>query len=634
MKKNTSKLVRKLKKASNRKVVPIAGLRAARDARSILEDASDAARQVLDEGLDPVFAAYVELQYRVSLLVESLLAFPETSRHRAWLERNDEDYMPSQPPHSSVTGTFFQNLGWFDVGFGIDKESLGDMVLGIARSLKYPQLLQDHLADLVDGHTGIYRQTGLAGDYVLLQDLITGAQYRVLSINPYEGFVDALWFVRLVPDRFFGADRHLTITTPYILTAGVAPWMAYFQRRQIVDEDAYRRLMKPGPNREFWLEFIHQAYAGTNNDGASINLAGVPDLAASRPHASDLYPERLPETPLAVPWKEAAAPADAPAAAAAARGEGIGQRTADDFRAALLRALDEHPDIETLEELQSLSGRLSAEANAAPLDDFCGLSPDQVHQLFYRPVADMTALQCDRALEPPGDNRLFAMVWELLRLLDSAPLKATGKGNLPLRACRALRDAAGPSRTRYAQLIGNRFRSEEDLPDVHRARLVAELAGLVTRTSTRYSLTSLGSELFARRARGEVAARLLESHARQLNWAYFDGCAAFPTIQMAAFFSLYLLQRFGDEVRPADDYSERVLRALPMTLDDADAEGRLPPQQQVSQAYGIRTLERFAYEHGLVSIDYEASGAPWERTLLVRKTAYLDALLAYPPVSA
>jgi hypothetical protein len=629
MKKNTGKLVRRLKKASNRKVIPISELRAARDVNSILDQAGEAARQVLEDGLDPVFAANVELQFRVSLMVESLLGFPETSRHLAWLERNEEAYTPSQPPLSPVTGTFFQNLGWFDVGFGIERETLGDMLLGIARSQKYPRLLQDHLADLADGHTGIYRQTGLADDYIFLRELVTDKDVRVLSMNPYEGFTDALWLVRLVPDRMFVADRHITITTPYILTAGVDQWLAYLDRQQITDEHAYRRLMKPGPNREFWLEFIHQAYAGTNNAGASINLAGLPDFAASRPHFSDLYPDRLPETSLSVNWRAAAPHTDAPAARAAGH---AGRRSgaADAFNALLTQSLEEHPEIQTEEELQFLVSALSDKLNAAPLDDFSGLSPDQVYQLFHEPVANIRAMRCHRNLEPFPENRMFAMVWELLGLLSSATVKATGKGNLPLKVCRALKDVAGSSQVLTEQLAGRRFNSEEDLIEVHCARLLAELAGLVERTKTRFALTASGGELFEQRARGEIAVRLLETHARQLNWAYFDGYAAFPTIQMAAFFSLYLLQTFGAEQRPADEYSERFLRALPMTLDDADEEGYFGPERQVAHAYRYRTMERFAYQHGLASLDYEATDGSFRRALLVRKTAYLDALLAFP----
>jgi hypothetical protein len=43
--------------------------------------------------------------------------------------------------------------------------------------------------------------------------------------------------------------------------------------------------MKHGLSHYYWLEFMMQGYS--NHTDLSINLAGIPDIAASRPHRFD-----------------------------------------------------------------------------------------------------------------------------------------------------------------------------------------------------------------------------------------------------------------------------------------------------------------------------------------------------------
>ena len=109
-----------------------------------------------------------------------------------------------------------------------------------------------------------------------------------------------LWFVRLLPDRTSGDIRAITFTTPYILTAGLAAWAHFFERQTIINgfadkTDSYEKLLNKGLNPDYWLEFIHQAYSNVTEGNKAILLAGLPDIAATRPHVSNKYEGRLPE---------------------------------------------------------------------------------------------------------------------------------------------------------------------------------------------------------------------------------------------------------------------------------------------------------------------------------------------------
>ena len=62
-------------------------------------------------------------------------------------------------------------------------------------------------------------------------------------------------------------------------------WLAYFRRTlpatgSIAD---YERHMKYGPTREYWNDYVFEAYV--NHQADAIYVAGLPDVPESRPHS-------------------------------------------------------------------------------------------------------------------------------------------------------------------------------------------------------------------------------------------------------------------------------------------------------------------------------------------------------------
>ena len=65
-------------------------------------------------------------------------------------------------------------------------------------------------------------------------------------------------------------------------------WTQFLQRttlgfRGMDQRKALHRLLKHGPDPNFWNEFVFKAYHHHQND--AIYLAGIPDLEATLPHA-------------------------------------------------------------------------------------------------------------------------------------------------------------------------------------------------------------------------------------------------------------------------------------------------------------------------------------------------------------
>jgi len=112
---------------------------------------------------------------------------------------------------------------------------------------------------------------------------------RAICPSGYTGQPGELWYARVLPPPVAGSDDHVVFTTPYLLVEpGEREWLAYFDRtlpegppdKRIA---AYERRMKWGPARDYWTEFVFEAYLNHRHD--VIYLRGLPDVPESCPHS-------------------------------------------------------------------------------------------------------------------------------------------------------------------------------------------------------------------------------------------------------------------------------------------------------------------------------------------------------------
>ena len=126
-------------------------------------------------------------------------------------------------------------------------------------------------------------------DQVVLRELVTNRVCRALCPSGYRGEKGELWYVRVLPPPAPELDEHVVFTTPYKLMApNEREWLSYFQRTLpgALSEDritAYEQHMKFGPARDYWSEFVFEAYV--NHRSNVIFLKGLPDVPESRPHS-------------------------------------------------------------------------------------------------------------------------------------------------------------------------------------------------------------------------------------------------------------------------------------------------------------------------------------------------------------
>jgi hypothetical protein len=548
-------------------------------------------------------------QHICSRLVEGLYELPELNRHAQLYEDLADEFMPAFPPVSPVTMTFLQNLVLFDVGFGLDRESVGDILLSLAPLLKLPPHVIAYLQDLTKGHFGLYRQLGpMSDDHLLLVDLVTGKEHRTFDCNGYGGEDGDLWLARLVTDHHRDATRHLCITTPYILTSSEKEWRAWLDRHAIGDAASYRDAMKPGPDRAFWLEFIMQGYAGVAPRDAAIYLRGVPDRADTRPHADSGRKERLRESgKLTAAASESGAPRPVKeqlcdCGSGKFRHHCCALPAEQDFQSIVTAVFEQSGPISSLDDANSQLAALQDDYNEAPKRAFCGLSPRAMAAVLYEPFNTPERIRFNPTTTHEQHGDLFRVADAMMRLVGRQRLKATGKGNLPLAACRELIPLFDRGGFDALILSDERFRSEEDLPPLHHVRLLLETAGLLTTAKGHFQLTADGQRLQSVGHQSALYFSLFEAAATRFNWAYLDRYPDFDSIQQGWMFSLYLLESYGRESRPAEFYARLFVDAFPQDLDDPEI-GERDPVDALKRCFILRTFSRWAEPLGLCRIE-------------------------------
>jgi len=245
--------------------------------------------QLVQEGHDPVHAAYVHTQNLVSFLSEKLTALDELDPFRDLYEPAEEEYMPGWPPMSPLSVSYFTTWGLLDLRFGKALETIATCILDASGPLGINPDDVELIRLFQRTRMGIYEHQGRQGGRVRLRELITGDEFDVYVPSGYQGEKSELWYTRLCPPPHDRTDYHVSFTSPYVLgECTKADWIAYLRKSMMEmkgtsgDREALYALMKYGRETNSWNEYIFLSYH--HHQDNAIFLAGLPDVKGSLPH--------------------------------------------------------------------------------------------------------------------------------------------------------------------------------------------------------------------------------------------------------------------------------------------------------------------------------------------------------------
>ena len=311
----SQKVLSAIMKTQRGKVIDLAQVKEAR------LNAENLAKSIITEKematLDPVHAVYAYAQNKLSVLIEQLSVLPEISKLTNALAAAQDEYMPSYPPMSPLTTSYFTCWGFFDLAMGVKRETFGTISIDLCQALGVDRGLITLLEVMQNSRMGFYVHEGGSGKYVFLREIVTGRKTKAISPSGYMGKAGQIWYARVLPEPFpeLGYGHAVIFTTPYViaemdgknrfLDATEKKWMDFFGRNlpktNIKDPvAAYEFFLKYGLSRQqmnyrrqgmhYWNEYVFEGYV--NHRDNMIILSGYPDIPLSRPHSKESQSSR------------------------------------------------------------------------------------------------------------------------------------------------------------------------------------------------------------------------------------------------------------------------------------------------------------------------------------------------------
>ncbi len=241
----------------------------------------------------PAHAPYVHAQNQMSIMAEQLLQLPEMESFVKRISTAEEEYMPSWPPMSPISTSYFVCWSTFDLPIGACRETVGTVTIAVAQKCGSDPRLIGLMQRLQESRMGIHQVEGQDGVRVRLRDLATDQRCAAICQSGHVGRAGELWYARVLPPPAPGAD-HVVLTSPYVLIApDLKAWTAYFNRvaantTGAPRQNALEQHIKWGASARYWPEFVFEAYSDHN--AGAIYLHGLPDMPHTRPHSRAFRP--------------------------------------------------------------------------------------------------------------------------------------------------------------------------------------------------------------------------------------------------------------------------------------------------------------------------------------------------------
>jgi hypothetical protein len=283
------RVLERLRRQVRSKVVDLAAIRKGNEFAEALQN-SVVPPEALKE-LHPAHAIYTYVQNQMSVMGEQLLELPEMKAFAKIIGEAHDEYMPSWPPMSPISTSYFWCWSNFDATANAHRETLGSVTLRIAGSFGVHPRMLSLMQTFNDSRMSVYRVEGYADASVRLRDLVTNQACTAICESGHLGIAGEIWFTRVLPPALPSQSEQVVFTSPYVL---ISPddtgWSQYLDRMAAKDSarsrvEALKRHFKWGASRRYWPEFVFEGYV--NHHPGAIFLKGLPDAPESRPHSRE-----------------------------------------------------------------------------------------------------------------------------------------------------------------------------------------------------------------------------------------------------------------------------------------------------------------------------------------------------------
>jgi hypothetical protein len=287
-------------------------------------------------------------------------------------------------------------------------------------------------------------------------------------------------------------------------------------------------------------------------------------------------------------------------------------------------------EFQSLEEAQDFANQFMHQRNQAPLEEFSGLSPEQMYKILNFPFESPdTVYFPESAYVNPDQSSLFSLFQMIANAVGEKGLKATLKGNLPQKFCRESAVKYWGEKLHAEKTRFGGINKEEDFSEMHVARIIAEMSGFLTKRKNKFFLTKKYRETSKKQPRS-IFPSLFMTYVKEFNWAYWDRYQEVQFIQQSFVFSLYLLSRYGNKQRSEKFYEDRFLDAFPETVKEFKETNYSTPAEDLRHCFSFRVIRHFLAFMGLANLEAEKTDKPFHKNYKLVKTPLLDEIVKLP----
>jgi len=183
----------------------------------------------------------------------------------------------------------------------------------------------------------------------------------------------------------------------------------------------------------------------------------------------------------------------------------------------------EGKQFKSLEEANQFLAQQSRHQNSRAIDDFAGLSPEQMHGMLHAPYDSPNTIRFTEQFSRQPEAPILTLFKLLVEAVGEEGVKATAKGNLPIKLCRDIADQYWDDDHAYMR----KFTSETDFNELHALRLTAKMAGLLHKYKGRFVLTAKCKKLLKQQGVAGTYLPLLKAYTTRAieRFARFFGLA-------------------------------------------------------------------------------------------------------------
>ena len=270
--------------------------------------------------------------------------------------------------------------------------------------------------------------------------------------------------------------------------------------------------------------------------------------------------------------------------------------------------------------------------NNMPQEDFCGLTASEIHHLLYFPYGEKSPLKFQEDIDDSVLNEIpfFRLTEVFLKIMQrDKRIKLTPLGALPKKIIIELYSHGFILEEQIESGIV-KLNREHDSISIMSAVMVSRLAGLIKVQYGRYFLTKAGEKFLLPKNRVDLCKKIFEAFTEKFDWSLNDGYPQ-DIAQLGWAYSIFLLNKFGEQERALDFYAEKYSKAFPRLFGYflSATYTYSTPEKLLNQCYEIRTFERFLEWFWMVKIHRInkfsfSDGDTIERSALLKRLFIFD----------